>query len=479
MLQTDKAVPAKPPLTSGAEALGAPEPLRRAGGSLSLRLLILTICFMMLVEAAIFGPNLASFRRNYLSDKMSSAHLILTALEAADDQIDPRLRDRLLDQSGLRGMTASRPHMGDRTLGPQMPSQIPKLYDLRNAMFGDQIGDTLATLMRRGSLMIGVTGISPLDPNVVIEVVLDEQPMRDAMWRYSARMLLFSILLSLTTSMLVYASIQWLAVHPLRRITANMVSFQDAPEDPARIIVPIPRTDEVGVAEQTLAKMQRELRAALLQKNRLAGVGAAVTKISHDLRNVLATAMLESDRLEAQADPEVKRITAGLVRAVDRAAVLATSTLRFAKEDLPEVKLRSMHISAALEDLRTHLAPVTDTCLVSVSAAVDFKFSGDLALLQRVFENLVRNAAEASATSVTLTSAIEGEQFLVRVVDNGSGLAPKAVQNLFRPFAGSARAGGTGLGLPIARELMRAQGGDLSLESTSADGTTFVIRLPS
>lgn len=479
MLQTDKAVPAKPPLTSGVEALSEPAALRRAGGSLSLRLLILTICFMMLVEAAIFGPNLASFRRNYLSDKMSSAHLILTALEAASDQIDPRLRDRLLDQSGLRGMTASRPHMGDRTLGPQMPSQIPKLYDLRNAMFGDQIGDAIATLLRRGSLMIGVTGISPLDPNVVIEVVLDEQPLRDAMWRYSARMVLFSILLSLTTSMLVYASIQWLAVHPLRRITANMVSFQDAPEDPARIIIPIPRSDEVGVAEQTLAKMQRELRAALLQKNRLAGVGAAVTKISHDLRNVLATAMLESDRLEAQADPEVKRITAGLVRAVDRAAVLATSTLRFAKEDIPEVKLRPMHASTALEELRTHLAPITDTCIVSIAAAVDFKFSGDLALLQRVFENLVRNAAEASATSVTLVSAVEGEQLLVRVIDNGSGLAPKAVQNLFRPFAGSARANGTGLGLPIARELMRAQGGDLSLESTSADGTTFVIRLPS
>ena len=479
MLQTDKAVPAKPPLTSGAEALRDPAPLQRVKGSLSLRLLVLTICFMMLVEAAIFAPSLAGFRRNYLSDKMSSAHLILTALEASNDQIDPRLRDRLLDQSGLRGMTASRPHMGDRTLGPQMPSQIPKLYDLRNAMFGDQIGDTIATLMRRGSLMIGVTGASPLDPNVVIEVVLDEQPMRDAMLRYSARMLLFSILLSLTTSVLVYASIQWLAVHPLRRITANMVSFQDAPEDPARIIVPTPRTDEVGIAEQTLAKMQRELRAALLQKNRLAGVGAAVTKISHDLRNVLATAMLESDRLEAQADPEVKRITAGLVRAVDRAAVLATSTLRFAKEDIPEVKLRTLYVSAALEELREHLAPIIDSSVVTFVTAVDFKFSGDLALLQRIFENLVRNAAEAGATSITLASAVEGEQLLVRVVDDGSGLAPKAIQNLFRPFAGSARANGTGLGLPIARELMRAQGGDLSLEATSAEGTTFVVRLPS
>ena len=479
MLQTQKNVPAKTPLTSGAETPRGFEPLQPVRGSLSLRLLILTICFMMLVESAIFAPNLAAFRRNYLSDRMGNAHLILTALEASPTQIDPLLRDRLLDQSGLRGMTASRPHMGDRTLGPRMPSQIPKLYDLRNAVFGDQVGDAIATLMRRGSLMIGVTGASPLDPNVVIEVVLDEQPMRAAMWRYSARMLLLSFFLSLATSALVYASIQWLAVRPLRRLTSNMFSFQGAPEDPARIIVPTPRKDEVGIAEQALARMQRELRAALLQQNRLAGVGAAVTKISHDLRNVLATAMLESDRIEAQADPEVKRITAGLVRAVDRASVLATSTLRFAKEDIPEVKLRSLSISAVLEELREYLGPIMSACRVNVVTAVDFKFSGDIALLQRVFENLVRNANEAGATSVELESAIEGEQLLVRVFDNGTGLAPRAFNNLFRPFAGSARANGTGLGLPIARELMRAQGGDLSLEATSDEGTIFVVRLPS
>ncbi len=478
MLHTQTPILAKTSMTSGVEALRDHNPLRPVRGSLSLRLLVLTICFMMMVEAAIFAPNVAGFRRNYLTDKMGSAHLILTALEASPEQLDPRLRDRLLDQSGLRGMTASRPHLGDRTLGPRMPSQIPKLYDLRDAMFGDQVTDAIATMLRRGSLMIGVTGASPLDPEVVIEVVLDEEPMRDAMWRYARRMVFFSLFLSLATSALVYAGIQWLAVRPLRRITANMVSFQDAPEDPARIILPTPRKDEVGVAEQALSQMQRELRAALLQKNRLAGVGAAVTKISHDLRNVLATAMLESDRLEAAADPEVKRITAGLVRAVDRAVVLATSTLRFAKEDVPDVVLRPLSVSAFLEELRDYLRPISDTCAVKIAATVDFKFHGDMALMQRVFENLVRNASEAGATSVTLTPAVEREQFLVRVADNGSGLAPKAIKNIFRPFAGSARANGTGLGLPIARELLRAQGGDLALETTSTQGATFIARLP-
>lgn len=66
---------------------------------------------------------------------------------------------------------------------------------------------------------------------------------------------------------------------------------------------------------------------------------------------------------------------------------------------------------------------------------------------------------------------------VIEVCDNGPGLPPRAVENLFRPFAGSARAGGTGLGLAIARELMRAHGGDMELQRTGADGTVFPLRL--
>ncbi|WP_247891783.1 sensor histidine kinase, partial [Azospirillum argentinense] len=65
-----------------------------------------------------------------------------------------------------------------------------------------------------------------------------------------------------------------------------------------------------------------------------------------------------------------------------------------------------------------------------------------------------------------------------RVADDGPGLPPRARDNLFQPFAGSARAGGVGLGLAIAREVLRAHGGDLRLVESTAAGTVFALELP-
>src|SRR6185312_3118218 len=214
---------------------------------------------------------------------------------------------------------------------------------------------TFEDMFRSDVQTMAVTGISPSDPSVVVEVVLEEEPLRDAMWDYAKRTLLLGLFISIATAGMVYGTLQWLAVHPLRRLTENMIAFREAPEDPHRIIQTTGRHDEVGVAERALAEMEKQLREALLQKERLAGVGTAVTKISHDLKNILATAMLESDRLESIADPEVRRITAGLVRAIDRAVTLSATTLRFAKEGLPEVKLRAMN-SAELSAELQHIA---------------------------------------------------------------------------------------------------------------------------
>jgi signal transduction histidine kinase len=213
-----------------------------------------------------------------------------------------------------------------------------------------------------------------------------------------------------------------------------------------------------------------------LQKERLAGVGTAVTKISHDLKNILATAMLESDRLESITDPEVRRITAGLVRAIDRAVTLSASTLRFAKEGLPEVKLRAMN-SAELSAELQHIAGELRIEL-HFGARETFTFEGDPELLRRAFENLMRNAAEAGATRIALDLRTGDEHPVVSVADNGPGLSPKALQNIFVPFAGSTRSSGSGLGLPIARELMRVQGGDVVLDKSSSEGACFIVHLP-
>jgi len=444
---------------------------------LSARLLWLTVAFVMLSEVLIFAPSVARFRVQYLEQKLDAAHLALTALEAAD-MVDAELQRRLLNQAGVLGMTVIRPGMPARTLGPDMPARIPLLFDLRDEMFFQLILDAFKCLFEQKDMVIGVTGWSPSDPEVLVEVIVAEPPLRQALVDYGQRIFLLSLFISVVTAALVYLSIQWLAVRPMRRLTANMTAFQKAPEDSARIMTPGTRRDEVGIAEHALAEMQHELRLALTQKDRLAGVGAAVTKVSHDLKNILATAMLESDRLEKSEDPEVRRITSGLVKAIDRAIHLCTKTLRFAKEGPPQVVRSKISFQDFMEEITKALEPVLNGCAVQVETKVTRGLRADPELLRRALENLVRNAAEAGAANVTVSSDIVGSRVVIYVTDDGPGLANKAVENLFRPFSGSAKAGGSGLGLPISREAIRAHGGDLMLKSTSDAGTAFEIQLP-
>lgn len=446
--------------------------------SLSARLLLLTIAFVMVAQAAVFAPMMSRARIAYLNQKLEQAHLVLVALEVATAEIDPLLRDTLLFQSGMFGMTISRPGQAARTLGPSIPTILPHVYDLRSENYWDSIFHAFAMMARTGEVPVAVTGHSVRDPQVLVEVYLDESPLRANMWNYGRRILFIGFIVSVIAAAAVYVALQWLAVHPLRRLSESITSFQAAPEDPARIIVPSNRADEVGLAERALAAMQKELRQALLEKERLAGVGTAVTKISHDLKNILATASLELDGLEATPDPEVRRMTARMMKAVDRAVALSNTTMSFAKQGLPEVNKEPLSASVFLEGLRAALQKVCTGCTLHVGVDGEFAFNADPELLTRSVDNLVRNAAQAGASVIALDAHRERAQVVLRVADNGPGLPRRTLDNLFVPFAGSTRAGGAGLGLPIARELIRVQGGDLELASTSAAGTTFVIRLP-
>ena len=450
----------------------------RRTSSLSARLLILTIGFVMFAQVAVLAPMMSRARIAYLNQKLEQAHLVMVALEVATQEIDPLLRDTLLFQSGMFGMTISRPGQAPRTLGPSIPTVLPHLYDLRQENFSESIFHAFAMMARSGEVAVAVTGYSLRDPEVLVEVYLDEAPLRMNMWNYGQRILLIGFIVSVIAAAAVYVAMQWLAVHPLRRLTEAITSFQQAPEDPARIIEPSDRKDEVGVAEKALAAMQRELRQALLEKERLAGVGTAVTKISHDLKNILATAALELDGLEATPDPDVRRMTASMMKAVDRAVQLSNTTMSFAKQSLPEVNKQPMSSAAFLQGICGAQQKVCGACELRVARADDFTFAADSELLTRAVDNLVRNAAQAGARLITLSAQREDEKAVIRVEDDGPGLQRRTLENLFVPFAGSTRAGGSGLGLPIARELIRVQGGDLDLASTSAAGTTFVIRLP-
>lgn len=460
---------------------------RRFG--LSARLFLLTICFVILVEILIYLPAVASFRRIWLSDRVAAAEVAALALEAAPDRIVPEgLARRLLAGIGARAVAVEDRH-GRRLLGTAVaPGAVAETIDLRNGDWLDAVQGAWRTLALPADGPIHVTG-SGQDGATAIEVVLDEGPLRQAMLGFSLRLLLSSLVVAAGAAALVFVVLQRVFLRPVRRLARNIAAFADDPESTQRVIAPSGRIDEIGDAEAALARMEIALAGELRHKRRLAGLGLSVSKISHELRNLLTTAQLLVDRLEGVADPLVQRVAPRLVATLDRANRFCEATLAYgrAAEQHPRRRLVPLApIVAELADL-TNLA--RDRRLrIRGSVARDLMIDADPEQLARALTNLVRNAVQAldavdgdAAPTITVSASRDGgpgsSHVTILVSDNGPGLPERARTHLFAPFQGSMRAGGTGLGLAIAAELVELNGGTLGLDPTPT-GAHFRIVIP-
>jgi signal transduction histidine kinase len=275
-------------------------------------------------------------------------------------------------------------------------------------------------------------------------------------------------------------------IFPIRRITANMMAYREAPENANLIIRPEARDDEIGIAERELAAMQTDLFTMLRQRRHLADLGLAVAKINHDLRNTLSSAQLLSDQVATLDDPKVQRLAPRLVTTLDKAIGFAQSVLDYGRESATPPRPQPVDMRALIEEAAfdAGLAGHPDIAFVNeVPDALTLNVDADQ--LARVFLNLMKNAREALeaagsrvASPQIAASFAEAEDGLCfSIADNGVGLPPRARENLFVAFEGSARAGGTGLGLAIARELVEAHGGKLSF-ADPPQGARFDIVLP-
>jgi signal transduction histidine kinase len=447
--------------------------------SLSARLLVLTIFFVMLGEVLIFVPSVARYRMTYFEDHMAAAHIATLALLASPTaKLDQTLTDELLAEVGVHEIVLHRPG-GDVLMldGPEPPKP-----DVTFIMGGGNvpiwIKRSFETLFSSGNRVMRVFGASPFEPDTKVEILIDEAPLREAMWQFGGRIFQLSIILSLIAAALVYLSLQWLLVRPMRRITASMALFSHDPEDASRVIVPRGGRDEIGAAEKELAAMQETVRHALGQRARLAALGTAVTKINHDLRNILATARLVTDGLTTSAASEVRRVAPRLIDAIDRAIALCGQTLDFSREGAPPFAPSRFKLRSLLDEIEPGLALPDNGLSIELEAPGELTLKADRDQIYRVLLNLARNSVEAGAHRLRINAVRQDDTIAIDVADDGPGLAPRARENLFRPFAASGRPGGSGLGLAIARELMRLHGGDLVLVASTGGGTIFRITMP-
>lgn len=460
-------------------------PLPSVTRSLSAKLLVLTVLFVLLAEVLIYTPSIARYRLTYLEERLAAAHLAALSVEATPDMmVAMELQNELLAHVGAHAVELIRPDSRVYMLSRSMPPTVDAVFDLRSTMAPRLTADAFMALAQRRDRVIRVIGPSPKDPAFQVEMVIDERPMIRAMIDFSGRILALSVAISLIAAVLVFVSLTRLLVRPMRRLTEGLVAIRRDP-DGTPPFQPSARTDEIGVAERELADMQATIRSALRQRERLAALGTAVAKINHDLRAILSTAALLSERLAESADPEVRRVTPRLMASIDRAVELCGQTMTYTRDGLlplaqTEVPLRPLVEEAGAEALAA-LRPDGERAELRWNNRVPegLTVHADAAQLSRALVNLGRNAVQAGAAAVTVTAERRpGGGLVLLVADDGPGLPPRARDNLFQPFAGSARAGGVGLGLAIAREVLRAHGGDLRLVESTAAGTVFALELP-
>ncbi len=469
-----------------------PEGLRRRLGlnppdALARRLMLLTMAFAVAVEILIITPSVASFHERWLTDRLQSAELASVAVQALPySAVEDDTAEQLLAIGGVQAVVVA--DQGVRRLLLQAPnlSRTPDLIDLRESRPVSRLIDPWRTLFGHPDRSIRVQARPRYRTGDFIEIVTLAQPLKAELRTFLLNSLLVSLLVSIVAGALLYSGLAFLVLQPLRRVTRSIERFARDPE--AEGEPPSGRHDEIGRVERELARMQEEVRLSLRSRARLVALGEAVAKINHDLRNMLTSAQLASERLAESPDPEVARVLPRLERALGRAAALSRNVLEYGRSEEPEPQRVAVPLATAVTVAAEDAGLTSDTVRLVKTLPAKATVQADPDQLHRILVNLMRNARQAiqgdakrkapRRGAVTVVAVQETDGWLIRIADDGPGIPARVSEQLFDPFVSGRSSEGTGLGLTISRELATAHGGTLDLVETGPDGTVFALRLP-
>ncbi|MBT1158435.1 HAMP domain-containing histidine kinase [Aminobacter anthyllidis] len=454
---------------------------------LSAKLLLLTIAFVLFAEVLFFLPSIATFRLRWLEERLATAAAVATILVQGDPtSLSRAAQNDVLAAIGAKAIAVRDGGVSRLLVVADMPPEVDEHIDIAKSGVLGSMPDAIDTLLFGGNRMLRVYGRVG-ESAKEFELVIPDYRLHRAMLANARYIVFVSLLISLFTAALVYAAIDRIMIKPIRAMTRSMLTFSDAPDDPTGVIVPESRSDEIGLAERELAAMQMHLQKMLHEQKHLADLGLAVSKINHDMRNILASAQLMSDRLRMVKDPAVQAFAPKLLRTLDRAVAYSENVLSYGRAQEPAPARRRLRLSQLVDDVHGLLGLEPESGIEFFNAVdTEFEIEADPDQLFRVLTNLCRNAVQAMAGAadsaivnrLTVYAEREGSVSRILVADTGPGLPQKARENLFAAFRGSARSGGTGLGLAIAYELVRAHGGSLELVESAGGRTVFAVTIP-
>lgn len=254
--------------------------------------------------------------------------------------------------------------------------------------------------------------------------------------------------------------------------------------DLAHPIVPL-RNDEIGRLAESFEHMRVSLdvaRTELIRAERLSAIGKDASAVAHDFTQPLSAiaGAIGLLRLDATT-PEVReRCFHAIEGELGRLQRMKQEIVEFARGEssLDEANVRvDSFLENTVSALRGQLAQREIELHIEHGCRDEWYL--DAYRLERVVENLVRNAAAAikGSGTITIRSRVEGGALVIEVEDDGSGIPPEILEEVFEPFVSRGKKEGTGLGLAIARNVVQQHAGTIEVESSSA-GTCFTITLP-
>jgi len=436
-------------------------------------------------------PSAALYRQDWIGERVNQVDILNLALQGVEDfTASQELTERFMKDTDIFMASERHDGMSQILLGsPPTNDEDVTLIDITNTKGFPNFIEFFKTFFGPDDGYYRVMSPANYPVDGSIEVLIPRVNLKWALRDYFKNIFFLSLAIAIITGSLIYFTMALLIIRPIQSLANNVAAFQDAPEVTNVNSKTSGRVDEIGDLERAFYHMKQSVRGSLKQKQRLATLGLAVAKINHDLRNVLTSAQLVSDRLTTVEDPKVARMGDRLTRAIDRGVKLTRDVLNFSNPEKDSAKNEPMRISFLLGEVAGDVLPNFGTGPRKISFMNDVPSDLQVAIdgdhSYRIFHNLMRNAAQAmaalpddNAERLLRVYVDKVEDYVdIHLADTAGGLPVKAQDNLFRAFASGGGRGSTGLGLTIAKELAQEQGGDLRLERTSAAGTVFTVTM--
>ncbi|MEV0616857.1 HAMP domain-containing sensor histidine kinase [Nonomuraea sp. NPDC050404] len=356
---------------------------------------------------------------------------------------------------------------------PRVTSEVP-----RRSQANDSSGMCdLPALPGRCEIVVALVAYQP-EGEWVIYSLTPAVP-----WYVSPYVILFQLAVTALLVALTWFGVSRVVARTLAPVSSITRKLAEISEGGGGMRVPVPdNEDEIRelaeTGNRTLERLESALeqqRLAMERQRQFAG------DASHDLRSPITAMRAQiEDALLHPEDTDWRETGAEVLTSLDRLQAIVTDLLTLTKLDAGAPHRRAPLDLGELVAAETAARPRTK--LVAATLETGVIVAGDRLQLARLLTNLLDNAERHAERQIIITVRRQGEEAVLEVVDDGTGIEPEHREVVFQRFtrldaSRSRDAGGTGLGLPIAREIATAHLGTLTIED-SGTGARFVLRLP-